>query len=177
MSPPESAILAAVAAGSLSPCAKSKRGAVVYCPGSGVVLGRGWNGQPSPFSCTGSDECHALCGRLCIHAEVRAIRDATAGFGNLGFPAGDVELVHAKVVDGQLAAGGGPSCWQCSREILDVGIAAVWLFEQVLPDREPHLGRVAGGWERPGETWRRYTAEEFHRATAAHHNLPLKVRL
>jgi hypothetical protein len=65
-------------------------------------------------------------------------------------------------VDGSVVACNGPSCWQCAREILDVGfVGGVWLYE--LSDwlgvriPEPH-----------GKSfWRRYPAEEFYHRTLA----------
>lgn len=183
--PPDFAIRAAVEAGRRSPCAKSKRGAAVFRRACSTgccerVLGVGWNAQPVPFSCTGSSACKAACGKLCLHAEARAIRAAWREW------TGGVELVHAKVVNGLLVPGGGPSCWQCSREVLDVGLAAVWLYEGPDGRRPEHYRCTAcseimtqyhefeeyqhagclGLVERVGE-WRRYTAEEFHRATLA----------
>lgn len=125
--PPDFAIRAAVEVGRRSPCSKSKRGAVVYVPHIGAIIGVGHNAQPSPFACTADERCRESCGKLCVHAEARTIRDAlvTAGSHNLN----GLELVHAKVANGLLVPGGGPSCWQCSREVLDVGLAAVWLYE------------------------------------------------
>lgn len=173
-SPPDFAIDAAVDAARRSPCAKSKRGAAVYLlpdanPERGIY-GVGRNGQPDPFSCAGTDACRAACGQLCLHAEHRAIRGALIvaerrlGRGTHRTLRG-LELVHAKVVDGQLVAGGGPSCLRCSAEILDVGLDAVWLYELVESTGGSHVGRL----------WRRYTAEDFHRATAKHHELSLEV--
>jgi hypothetical protein len=75
--------------------------------------------------------------------------------GNRRWILKDCELVHVKVVDGLVVAGGGPSCWQCSRLALEVAVAAVWLYEI---DNGPR--------------WRRYTAEEFHRATLVACGLP-----
>jgi hypothetical protein len=92
-----------------------------------------------------------------VHAEARAIREAYVRCrpdpGGLP-PLDGLELLHAKIAGpGQLVAGGPPSCWQCSREILDAGLAAVWLFESI------HGGRSSEG------IWRRYTAKEFHEVT------------
>src|SRR5690606_27080970 len=44
------------------------------------------------------------------------------------------QILHAKVIDGELAAGGGPSCWQCSRLVLAVGLDGVWLYEARPPE-------------------------------------------
>lgn len=188
MRPPDFAICAAVEAGARSPCAKSKRGAVVF-GGSGVVYGVGRNAQPAPFTCTGDARCRAACGKLCEHAEQVAIRAALAKWSAQGHVTATTlegaQLVHAKVVDGQLVAGGGPSCWQCSRLVLAVRLAAVWLYEFPPAPTECRCGgefsRVHNEsrgcpvhnefarqmYDRANATWRRYTAEDFHRATLA----------
>lgn len=68
----EQALQHAVEAARTSPCAKSKRGVVVFHP----VTGR-WaaasNGPPSPFVCDGSVACRAGCRDVAVHAEARAI--------------------------------------------------------------------------------------------------------
>ncbi len=66
------------------------------------------------------------------------------------------DLVHVKIGDdGRLVAGGLPSCWQCSRAILDCGfIDGVWLYEE-WPTSDGGVSDV----------WHRYTAESFHRTT------------
>lgn len=62
------------------------------------------------------------------------------------------EMLHVKIdTSGKLVAGGGPSCWQCSRDALEARIAVVWLYEE----------------RAIGPQWRQYTAEEFHRVTCA----------
>lgn len=93
-----------------------------------------------------------------MHAEARAIRAASIRIQR-GRAPDTVELVHAKIgIDDRLVAGDGPSCWQCSKEILDAGISAVWLFEY---DADHPAAAVITGKGR----WRRYTALEFHAAT------------
>lgn len=159
-----------------SPCLKSRRGVVLFSPSleerrvaNGIKLGRavegtiiasrGFNGPPgcefrNTFYCTGTAGCRLDCAKLCIHAEDRAIRAA----GALD-DVRDLELVHVKVVDGQVVAGGGPSCWQCSRLVVDVGLRGVWLYELPAGNLTGHdLREVVG-------TWRFYTADEFHRET------------
>jgi deoxycytidylate deaminase len=80
------------------------------------------------------------CSKRCVHAEMRAIRTNARG----------ADVVHVKIDEhGELVAGGGPSCWQCSREILDAGCKGAWLYEQ----------------SQPGDCWRYYTAADFHRTT------------
>lgn len=166
--PPEEIIAAAVAAACLSSCVKSKRGAAVYIPGSwgNKLIGTGFNGQPDPFVCKG--QCIESCSRLAIHAEERAIRTAIAtvsGVARVPLSALRVDLVHAKVIGGELVAGGGPSCWACSKTILDVGISGVWLYQE---------DKVTTTFENDTPSklvieptgWRRYTARDFHLATA-----------
>lgn len=55
------------------------------------------------------------------------------------------EIVETAQTGWGIAVSPGPSCWQCSREIVDVGLDAMWLFHE--------------------DGWRRYPAEEFHRLT------------
>lgn len=125
--PPDVAIAEALQTAALSPCAKSKRGVVAYARTDPPrVIGVGFNGPPRDIRCDGSWSCQADCGKRCVHAEVRAIRDLPTTPTLRRW----IVLVHVKIgEDGRLVAGGGPSCWQCSREILDVGIGGVWLFE------------------------------------------------
>lgn len=144
--PPQSIIALAEAMAMQSPCAKSKRGAVLFKKSEFAeeVYGSGFNGQPPPFTCTGTDRCRELCGKLCEHAEGRAIRQAEGSIAVTSGHAeavGGLELVHVKIGnDGRLVSGGPPSCWQCSRAILDCGfVAGVWLYEATTDDRCPHL--------------------------------------
>lgn len=167
--PPSYVIEAAQQAALRSPCAKSKRGVVLFNREladqvaakfdessvtsktypilvNGTVVARGFNGQPDGFNCSGSEACRRDCAKLCLHAEQRAIWKAGA-LDDLV----DLELVHVKVENGEVVPGGGPSCWQCSRLIVEVGLRGVWLFEgfgNVEPSR-----------------WRYYTPREFHLAT------------
>lgn len=129
------------------PCAKSKRAVFVVRP-SGVIVGQGVNAQPAPFACDGSDACKAACGKLCVHAELAALRRA-------GKHAIGAHLIHVKAVAGKVIGqpSGPPSCWQCSREILAAGVSTVWLLH------------TAG--------WTPYSAEDFHRSTLEHEGLPV----
>lgn len=190
--PPEYVIERARITAINSPCAKSKRGAVVFSPeqadrfeqASGiasftiedrercVIVSRGYNGQPPGFVCTGTPGCRENCGQLCLHAEQRAIHQA----GCLLDQMDELELVHVKVVDGKVVPGPGPSCWQCSRLVVEVGLGGVWLYELAAIRRcEPCDFECDGTW--PKSTcpncardltmgqWRFYRAAEFHRAT------------
>jgi hypothetical protein len=193
--PPDFAIRAAVEAGARSPCDKIKRGAVVFSGTGyrdGFILGVGHNAQPSPFACTGDARCRSACGKLCEHAEQVAVREALIDPRADGTLRG-LHLVHAKVVDGDLVAGGGPSCWQCSRLVLAVGLDGVWLYQRTWEEclsedgcsycagtacaeceDVPHASRHSPEHHdrhhdlvEVSPRWRYYTAEDFHRATLA----------
>lgn len=161
--PPDIAIAKALEAATRSPCHKSKRGVCAFVEhGFGFSsLALGFNGPPGDLTCDGSPACRESCGKRCVHAEMRAIRPLM-GHSNLD----RVQLVHVKAVDGKLVAGGGPSCWQCSREILDVGIGGVWLFERTLRDNEGDNGLPLSAVAiEDAPAWRYYSADDFHRAT------------
>lgn len=182
MNPPAYAVEAAIAAARHSPCAKSKRGVAIYRvtarrPWTAGVIAAGYNGLPGGEPCAGSGFvdgpdapipvgdaraawCRETCGKRCVHAESRAIRTATRLVAPAEWP--HLEAVHVKVDDaGRLVAGGGPSCWQCSREVLDVGLGTFWLYEEataIVVDSNEVT-------EEPSATWRGYSAAEFHRVT------------
>lgn len=158
--PPEYAINTARLEAMKSPCAKSKRGVVLFDDNFGpssqiVIAGAGSNGQPPGFACSGSDACRRDCAKLCLHAEDRAIRDALVLWGD---PT-DLQMLHVKVVGGAVVPGGGPSCWQCSRLVVELGLRGVWLYERIAARFVPEVPVPPEG------DWRFYTAEEFHRAT------------
>lgn len=140
-----------------SPC-RSKRGVVLYNARTGAHRGEGFNGPPSGV-CPGRAICAGTCGQRSVHAEVRALRDAAVWGRHHDLD--DIELLHIELAsDGGVAACAGPSCWQCAREVLDVGfVRGVWLYE--LSD---WLGmRIP---EPDGRShWRRYTAGDFYAVT------------
>lgn len=169
--PPPSAIAAAEQIGRQSPCAKSKRGVVIYYdqPDDTImVVSEGFNGMPAGFHCSGSEECRANCAKRCVHAEQRAIRamPMSLGIGIVHGINGPLHyrrqasyLLHVELgEDGKVIPGKTPCCWQCSREILDCNrIAGVWLYE--ITGQNYDLS-VAG-------RWKLYTTYEFHKATLA----------
>jgi len=142
MKPPEEMVALAVAAGTASPCAKSKRGVVLRWPGGTMMIG---NNRPAIGTCDGSEACRRDCGKICVHAEQIAILEAPR-------PPWGAEMLHVKVVDGTAIEGGPPSCVECSKLILAAGITGMWLLET-------------------GRGWVRRTAEEFHRQTLANLSL------
>ena len=135
--PPDHVIRTAVKLAAMSPCAKSKRGVVVFSLAGTHADGHGFN-HPPFGTCAGTDECRSSCSKICEHAEAMALRQ-TVGEGLF-------DMLHVKVVDGEPVPSGGPSCWQCSKAILaDQRIAGVWLLH--------------------ADGWRRYDVREFHALT------------
>jgi len=166
-----------VAAG--SPC-RSKRGVVLYDMQTGAFRGAGYNGPPRDAPCPGRAVCAGICGQRSVHAETRALR-AGEVYRTLGHPPGPYDLIHVELAaDGGVVACDGPSCWQCAREVLDVGfVGGVWLYlgvSRCLACRrfEDSSDKSADRWRRcpecgtdmtPQGAWRRYTAEELYRVT------------
>ena len=151
IAPPQDVIDTATRAASLSTCRKSHRGVVIFNTSKRSSRFIGWNHPPTHFACDGSDECRAHCNKLCVHAEVEALKSFLQADPNRG---GWWELLHVKVVEGVVVPSGPPSCWQCSREILDIDdLTHVWLLHE--------------------DGWRRYTSVEFHELTLVHNGLPV----
>lgn len=134
--------------GARSPCAKSKRGVVIW-DGDFRPLAYQSNRPPYPLTCNGSASCRASCGKVAVHAEQAALLECLES----GIRVYGAEMLHTKVaLVGDTwtgVAGGPPSCPDCSKLILASGIAGMWLIEM----REGRATPV------------RYTAEEFHRLT------------
>lgn len=66
--PPPALLEAAVRAGQLSGCQKSKRGAALLDYDKLPALG--WN-YPAIGTCDGSEACRRDCAKICVHAEQR----------------------------------------------------------------------------------------------------------
>lgn len=165
LEPPANVVAEAVRIGAESPCAKSKRGVVIWLSDQDlshlagcldgvryVVEACAHNARPDG-PCDGSDACRRDCGKVAVHAEEAAILKcadlrswAEEWFRNGHRKQIVVEMLHVKVVDGQAVPGGPPSCWQCSRLILAAKVDYMWLLED-------------------GRGWVRRTAEDFHRET------------
>lgn len=127
---------------------------------------------PQTRACDGTESCRRDCAKICSHAEQTAI--TTALVGRSGEYLSGLQLIHAKTVNGELVAGGGPSCWQCSRLVVEVELDGVWLYEDVANVRFERMliGMPPGMPPPPGRKhvrhvseWRYYTALDFHRAT------------
>ncbi len=143
--PPLAAVASAIAQAEQSPCAKSHRGAAIV--EDGRVVTTGCNHPPRGRSCLGTQACRDACRKLCVHAEIDALR-------KVADPDAELEVVHVKVKDGVAVPSGNPSCWQCARDMLDDGrVVAVWLLLET--------------------GWRRYTITEFYDFTAHNERLPL----
>lgn len=118
------ALFIATQSGRTSPCAKSKRGVIIFHPEREHFI-TAHNGPPSPFRCDGSVACRNFCNKVAIHAEQRAIQLARIFDLHEGW-----EMLHVKVVDGVAVSSGPPSCAQCSGSILQSGLAAMWLLHE-----------------------------------------------
>lgn len=131
-------IRTALNAAAFSPC-RSRRGVALFDPRTGAHRGAGHNGPPASRPCPGRAICAGTCGQRSVHAEMRALREAEVYTRYYGI--GPWDLVHVeRAPDGGVVPCDGPSCWQCSREILDVGfVAGVWLYELVPEENCPHL--------------------------------------
>lgn len=159
-----------------SPC-QSKRG-VLIADKAGDLIGEGFNHQPSPFICDGSDACKRTCGKTAVHAEQSAILSARADVRS-GW------MLHVKARDGKPCASMAPSCLECSKLILESGISWMHLLHdttaQILPG-EKVVG-VVEGWSVDGSIKElhisRYSAQHFHWLTAeySHHRASLILPL
>lgn len=159
--PNTKAVMEAVQAARRSPCVKSKRGAAIFHPFTGAVGVSAYNSRPdlqcdhlcapikgdSIIEQATSGGSPSRCARMCLHAEQRAIRgaliaEARSQFvadGDFAFALTDCELIHVKIDNftGELVPSGPPSCIWCAKEIADVCLHGVWLYE-VDAFEEPH---------------------------------------
>lgn len=175
--PPIWAVEAALDAATMSPCQKRKVGIAIYRCVRGLDGGRevaletpatGYNGPPRTWSddergadgaCDNSEVCRRDCAKRCVHAEPRAMDEALVCRGQSPHL---LRMVHVKLADGKLTPCDGPSCVECSKQILDRGIGGIWLFEAGFVR---DVDQVTG---RPGPArWHYYTALDFHEATMA----------
>lgn len=169
--PPQEMIAIAIREAKQSPCAKVKRGAVVFDARPGALkfsgpVSRAYNGPPPPIVCDGSLECARTCSMRCAHAEGRAVRllvEALGGTAHSREHEKHYDILHVKLdFEGRLAASGPPRCWQCARDILDVELGGVWMFET---DPMP-VGVRSLSFVMRSASWKRYTALDFYKTTA-----------
>lgn len=147
----------AVAAG--SPCAKSKRGVAIWGGSFDHPDQHGWpflliehNSPPQGFSCLGREVCGNHCNKVAVHAEERALLRVAKSVEPCQFSTQGASMLHVKVIDGELVQSRAPSCWQCSRMILEAGVESIWLYH------------VTG--------WEEYSTLEFHQQTLKNCGLP-----
>lgn len=111
-------ITAAIARG--SPCKKEQRGVIIVK--NNLIIGRGVNMPPLPFKCE-PEYCGDSCRVPAVHAEMNAILNV----GNRDFLKDSV-LYHARINEnGTLQDSRDPRCADCSKHILQAGIAGVVL--------------------------------------------------
>jgi deoxycytidylate deaminase len=114
----------AVEAAKHSKC-KSQRGVVIWHRPSGSRT-IGWNAPPLPFVCDGSDACKAQCSKTAVHAEQAALLSAL----HFPIPMNQCEMLHVKIVNGLAVTSEKPSCWACSKLILQSGLKSMWLYQK-----------------------------------------------
>jgi deoxycytidylate deaminase len=119
-----------------SPCKREKRGVIIVK--SSIIIGTGVNSPPCPFQCE-PDYCGESCRVPAVHAEMNAILNVE----NRHYLEGAV-LYHAKIdEEGVLQNSRKPRCADCSKHILQAGIAGVVLKHEegyvFYDSREFHL--------------------------------------
>lgn len=138
----------AVTAACESPCQKSKRGVAILLLGDKeTAIVTGYNQPPAGLPCTTACLESKRCAKSAVHAEMDALLKVDP-IDLLG-----ADVLHVKVVDGKPVPSGAPSCVDCSKHILHVRCAAVWLLHE--------------------DGLRRYPAEEFHRLSLRAQGLPV----
>lgn len=141
--PPQRAIDCAINEAITSTCL-SKRGASIWKSTIGLhkdgimIFGKGRNHLPCGYTCTADTACKSMCSKTAIHAEQEALIDSRGA-------AWSGEMLHVKVIDEKLVPSGPPSCWQCSKLMLEAGIKGMWLYHE--------------------DGWKRYEMAEFHKLT------------
>jgi len=137
----------AVIAARKSKC-KSQRGIVIWHREHGLISD-GFNAPPKPFVCDSSEACRANCAKTALHAEQVALLKLHKLDKKI--PIGECEMIHVKVVNDEAVVSDKPSCWQCSKLILEAGLKSMWLYQ--------NEGLVE------------YSAEDFHLKTLQNCNL------
>ena len=107
-----------------SVCSKSKRGVVIVKKmfDENIIVGRGYNNPVLGRICY-PEHCYNICNQYCAHAEQNAIFNALFNIHTLK----NSRLYHIKVKNGEVKNSGKPSCIECSKLILKVGIEDIVL--------------------------------------------------
>ena len=157
-----------------SPC-RSKCGVVISSK-DGWLISSGFNYQPYPFQCDGSERCKMNCGKTAIHAEQSAILATRK-------PLDDAWMLHVKANRNKPCASMTPSCLECSKLILASGIAWMHLLHDPAAQMLPGAVVVGEteGFISDGTIGmlqiRRYSSIYFHYLTAEYyHHIDLVVR-
>lgn len=150
-----------------SPCL-SKRGVVISSE-DGNLISSGFNHQPYPFQCDGSERCKRNCGKTAIHAEQNAILAARKSVKYAW-------MLHVKAKQGKPCASMAPSCLECSKLVLTSGIAWMLLLHDPVAQMLPGavVDGEAEGFLSDGKLGmlqiRRYSAVHFHYLTAEYYH-------
>ncbi|MEK6955772.1 MAG: hypothetical protein AABW52_03870 [Nanoarchaeota archaeon] len=97
-----------------SRCSKSNRGVVIVK--DRFLIGKGTNNPPGNLECA-TERCYPICNEYTIHAEQNAITDAMRN-GDYQRLEGS-RMYHVKARLGYIENSGGPSCVQCSKQVLE----------------------------------------------------------
>ncbi|MCL5784735.1 MAG: hypothetical protein M1142_05295 [Patescibacteria group bacterium] len=108
-----------------SPCAKSKRGAIVFKDGQ--ILGRDHNHPNIPHTCV-PDVCMSYCSVYTTHAERGACQDAIFKGNNLD----GASILHMKVKKGLVMPVEQAQCLDCSSYLMKLRSSGIYIIELIL---------------------------------------------
>ncbi len=140
----EPMIRGAVGMARLSPCGKSKRGAVVFR--GERILGRGFN-APTPPHCCLPERCSLFCRSFAVHAERNACYEALSK----GFDLTGASILHIKIKNHQIVPVDEASCLDCSSYLMILKRDGMPLRELILMHEDEGDSRV----------YKAHTIEEF----------------
>lgn len=108
-----------------SPCAKSKRGAVVFK--NGKILGLDNNHPNLPHTCI-PDACMNFCAFYTTHAERGACQDAIAKGNNIN----GASILHMKIKNNEIIPVDTAECFDCSSYLVRLRARGVYIAELIL---------------------------------------------
>lgn len=108
-----------------SPCAKSKRGAVVFKDGQ--ILGRDHNHPNIPHTCV-PDVCMNYCSFYTTHAERGACQDGIFRGNNLD----GASILHMKIKNGLVKPVEKAECLDCSSYLMKLRSSGIYIVELIL---------------------------------------------